>query len=322
MVLGLVSGWIVAQVGDSNFDTWGIAGPTFLRAYVAAIIGSVLVALTARYVLLSRPSRWATEARSDLPQLDPYQLADLKGGAELVVILAQVQQLRRAAHAPRKNAPTVAEHPVEEAVKRVRKTLGKKADPKAVRALARKQNEVTAVVDDLVRRGLVLSSAAIGMLRALAVLPGMVVVLGVVRVVAGIYNNKPVGYLIPLVVLAIAAAVAVAVLGSRTAPASTLGRRILTRDRSNGHDRSQAKKQLAADRVLDDSALRGLAVGGKRAIADASLTTAAKVGALGVMASAAVSGRGGGGDSAGDFSSSCASSSSCGGGGGGGGCGG
>ena len=65
--------------------TWGISGPQFLLIY------GVLLAVTALFVVAAQRRVVATPGRmGGVPELDPYEIAYLNGGAALVATSAAV----------------------------------------------------------------------------------------------------------------------------------------------------------------------------------------------------------------------------------------
>jgi hypothetical protein len=61
-------------------DTWGIAGPTFVKIYLIAAIASLIVTLIVR--------RWLGRGRRVRRELHPYEVAYLIGGRPRTIATA------------------------------------------------------------------------------------------------------------------------------------------------------------------------------------------------------------------------------------------
>lgn len=214
----------------SGSDTWGISGPDFLRLYIGL---AVAVYLSATVVLVwSRYRPTGTDLRDVARLLTPPEVAYLRGGPKGAV-LCVVASLRARhlilASGKRRLATTRAvppnelfplERAVHEAVRHQMRFKGL-ADAAKVRA------ELDAIDARLTGIGLLLPSAhrrwvRVGRLAIIAVLG-----LGVVRLIAGIANHKPVGFLL-LTVFGYAALMAVWLLvNSSLFPRTSTGRQVL-----------------------------------------------------------------------------------------------
>jgi uncharacterized protein (TIGR04222 family) len=216
-------------------DTWGISGPRFLLLYAALLAGTVLVAVLARRRALAGPGRGtAVPAR-----LDPYEAAYLNGGCELVATTA-VSSLLRAGHLANagrrrgrvrlvaKAAPGTGVHPVEWATHQL--VADRPDHPRwALGAELCRAPAMAALCERLRLAGLAPTSEQRTRYRAAGLWFLPLLALGVARVVAGSANGRPVGFLIVLLVVTAGVAVALCL---RVPPATELGRRTLSRLRS------------------------------------------------------------------------------------------
>ncbi|MDT7799734.1 MAG: hypothetical protein QOI78_3167 [Actinomycetota bacterium] len=296
-------------------DPWGISGPDFVVLYIALLGAALLIRLIVAGVVGSRA------ARADNVQPGPpptvYELAFLAGGPDRAVdaaIAALVErgQLRVNSYKQISQAGSRPIEPLERAVADVAqlKTTA------TIRAQVRGSAAMRALEDGLDRRGLLASAAAKRQARTFGlVLQLAVLVLGVARLVNGISLGRPVGILVPLVLIAAVLTIVAAVRRTRTGARqpSAAGHRLL------GQARSAASGPVPAGALaggfLLGGAVAAVALGGWAMYPDEELGAALTPPA----------GFGGGGSSGGSScsSSSCSSGSSCGGGGcGGGGCGG
>lgn len=185
----------LAPVIAAPGDTWGVSGPTFLKSYLTAVAVTIGMALLFR--LLPPP---VTRPES-LDRITPIQAAYLNGGGKLA-IYAAIAELRAAGGigvAPRSHRLVALKSPPAAASDLARAVHAAVSTPIPVRKV-RRDPGVRAVLKDL-RDGLVRASLAIGPIQhrlarlatmALFVLLG----LGFARLIAGLANGKPVGFLI------------------------------------------------------------------------------------------------------------------------------
>jgi uncharacterized protein (TIGR04222 family) len=283
-------------------DTWGISGPTFLRAYL--VVGAIVLIGT---LVLRRHVFGGASASGSV---SPEQAAYLNGGRRLAVYAALgglrtagaidldgSRRLRQAGPMPA--GSTALDQAVYNAVgQRPRDLVG---DRWVADALQR-------IRYDLERAGLLTTvdkrrAASAGPLVLLALFA-----VGVARLVAGIANDKPVGYLVlTLIVLGVVTAVLLIRRPTRT----RAGNEVLQALRAS--NRHLAPSQYPAWSTYGpDRAAMGVALYGTGALwaADPAFASAANVRRQ--VADAGYHGGGG---------SSCGGGS-CGGGCGGGGCGG
>lgn len=290
-------------------DTWGISGPEFLWIFIAVTLAAFVVSLVVRSALVRR------EPMFGYLRTEPQQAAYLSGGPELAVYasLGFLRQSGAIGVGPDRRLATGAPMPVggslldkavyDAAAKRVSaRTL--RADPGVAAALVHLQQ-------GLVAAGLALSPAQRGRVRLAALILLPVEVLGIARIVAGIANDKAVGFLVALtVVVSVAMVVLLARAPFRTS-GGTAALKALRQD--NAHLAPALSPSYATYGAA--AAGMGVALFGSAALFAADPAFAEEAELQRVSASGAASGSGGGGGDSGG--------SSCGGGGcGGGGCGG
>ena len=295
-------------------DTWGISGPTFLMLYLGAVVAAAILAAIHRHTL------FAGDTGTDVDRLSPQQVAYLNG-RERQAIYTALGGLRAAGAIDSGPDRTLAQTgplpsgvtPLDTAVysaagRRIRvRDLG--SDP-----------WVTAAVDQLRERlenaGLARTAAQRRTARLWAIAGTTLVGIGIARLVAGIGNGKPVGFLVPSVVLAVFVTIAMLVTPSGTATrAATRGMAELRRRHqylSPGQSPSYATYGAAA-------AAMGVALYGAASLYDMDPVFAAGADTVRAKAANGWAGADGGGTSCGG-----GGGTSCGGGGGcgGGGCGG
>lgn len=316
-------------------DTWGIPGPTFLWGYLALLAVALIVTLIVRAVL--RSGRGADQ-RTDRLLESPAEIAYLNGGGELTVYAAlaglhaagvlepdtdpskssnnrsapSAATRLRAAGAPPPTEARPLEYAVYQAVVRGHRPSTIKYDP-AVSA------ELDAIRDQLREAGLLPGPAWLRRYRSTALCTAAVVVLGLVRLVAGIINGKPVGWLIFLIV--VAGFVTVALLDS--VPDHTEARdRVLKALRTSRHSLSPAMKPNWATYGAVGASL-AVALFGAEAVWASAPEFAVGLGWTTVAASTSLPASGTGGGSGGSTSTGAgAAGGGDGGGCGGGGCGG
>jgi len=180
-------------------NTWGISGSHFLLLYGSLSVAWGLVLWLLRWYLLR-----GTDTGGD--DLSAYELAMLNGGAGLAVTAAaarlhsfdvlepgaELRTLRASGQLG--SDPDPLDREVFEAVYRqpgipIRKLRAQLAAGEAARDLVR----------GLVNDGLMLRPRAVRQLRLLWVWGTPVLALGVARLIAGIHNHKPIGYLAVMV---------------------------------------------------------------------------------------------------------------------------
>lgn len=299
-------------------DTWGIPGTTFLWAFIAVAAVAAIWAYMRRAAIVRGADQAAGAGRDHLspahvaylaegPQRAIYSSMALLRKAHAIDVDEQTGRFDRTGPLPA-GATSLDAAVLHAASQRLRHTLIR-SDPSVQRALGE-------IRQDLERRGLLISDeqrrAARNGGRVLLLLLGV----GIARLVSGLVNDKPVGYL-SLTLLALAALTIPALIPP--SPRTSAGRKRLAELRRSHHylDRSHQPAWQTYD-----PAMTALGVG---LFGAAVLLYADPVLAAQTHVPAGSSGSYGGGfDGGGSSGSSCGGGgSSCGGGGGcGGGCGG
>ncbi|MER5704477.1 TIGR04222 domain-containing membrane protein [Micromonospora sp. NPDC002296] len=295
-------------------DTWGISGPTFLRVYLLAALVVVVGSIVHRRRILAGPPA------ADVSQLGPQQAAFLNGGNQLAIWaslgglrgagIVGVQPNRRLAvggQLPPGSTPL--DRAIHYAAGRnlYASELGR--DRSVLRALEQLR-------DGLQRQGLALTQAQRLSARRGSFLLLSLVLLGVARVVAGLANDHPVGFLLlVLIPLAVAAAL-IARVPWRTRAADVALRELRRRNLHLAPASAPAYATYGAA-----GAALGVALFGTASLwaMDPGFAEQAEIQRQALSSGGASSG----GTSCSGGGSSCSGGSSCGGGGGcGGGCGG
>ncbi|GAB3694549.1 hypothetical protein GCM10027589_58710 [Actinocorallia lasiicapitis] len=201
--------------------TWGITGPQFLAGYALAAVGLFVVALVIR--------RKAAAGRTPVRELHQYELAYLAGG-ERRAIAASLSGLRAG------QAVTAAKHGILSLVAPPRMTLypldeavldGVRANISTGGLPHRPQVKaaLSVIRKHLVAEGMLLTASERAQIRAAALPLFLLLGLGAVRVVSGIANDRPVLYLIMMMV---PLALVTLILGLRAPKVSRAGKKTLT----------------------------------------------------------------------------------------------
>ncbi|GLI01857.1 TIGR04222 domain-containing membrane protein [Phytohabitans aurantiacus] len=176
----------------ADADTWGISGPTFLTAFVAVAAGLVAVALLYRRTLYIGADEGVTLAGD----LTAEQVAYLQGGDKLAM-WAAVGRLRSvesitvtargklATTGTPPPSPTPLEWAVHQAASQGARPRELPVQPEVASALHRLR-------DELERTGLALPEEARTRARVVPVVMLGLLALGVVRLFAGLANDRPV----------------------------------------------------------------------------------------------------------------------------------
>ncbi|WP_434740887.1 TIGR04222 domain-containing membrane protein [Micromonospora sp. SH-82] len=287
-------------------DTWGIPGPVFLGIYLSAVVVTIVCSVIHRHFLLD--GRWGVFNQP----LDAQQLAYLNGGEKLVLWTA-LTGLRAGGTVdvtPDRRLRAVGDPPagltpVDRAV----------FDAAQRRSSARLLGREVPVIDALERlrtglqeRGLILTPAQRHRLRLGAYVLVALALVGLVRLVAGLANDRPVGYLFLCIPFAVVAAIVLI-----RAPRQTRAAKAMLRVQRQKHRHLSPDSAPAYATYGSGGAAMGVALYGTAALwaFDPTFAEQAEIQREGAASGAASSG-GGGGDAG----------SSCSGGGGGGGCGG
>lgn len=299
-------------------DTWGISGPVFLLVYILLAAAVAVIVRRTRRALADVPTTRPVDRLAERP----YDVAYLNGGTDLA-LCAALSAMHRSETITSAGRGTVvaAQRPDPRADE-----LERAVHHAAVVPVPRRQLAVAGAVASALHRiesrlvdaGLLLTVERRCRIRRASGWVFALAALGVARIVDGVANDRPVGFLVALVL----ATVVVGVVLSRSAPRRTrAGDGALHRLADEHHALSPA---TGPDWAVYGPAGAALAVGvfGVGALWAADPAFA---GELALQRAAAGSGAAtySGGDSGGD-SGGGSSGSSCGGGGGcgGGGCGG
>lgn len=175
-------------------DTWGISGPTFMYAYLTAAVVIFGVSLVLRSQMRIRRSS------ADVDRLTPVQVALLNGGEKLAVYAA-IGELRTggAIGVDPSHRLVATGSPPAAASELARAVHAAVAVPGRAKDL-RRDVRVRGALDDL-HRGLARTGLAVNpaqhrvarlMVRMLLVLIGI----GILRLIAGLINGRPVGFLV------------------------------------------------------------------------------------------------------------------------------
>jgi uncharacterized protein (TIGR04222 family) len=296
-------------------DTWGISGPTFLVAYLVLAAAVLLAAMRARRAL--------TDPRPDRPFGDPgahpHDVAHLNGGAELAVTSALAAMHLKGTVAPSKGQIHAVGRPApgDDALERaIHLTTGSAVARRRLPLHRPVQTALDGIEKRLVAAGFLLSDAERRRIRSIGWWLVAVAGLGLLRLLAGIADGKPVGFLlVALLAVSLGAGVLLAWAPRRTRS----GDRLLARLKVDHHELAPDSRP---DWIAYGPAAAALGVGifgtsalwaSDPAFAEELAMQRATSGGDGGSASYGGGGDSGGGDSGGG---------SDGGGGGGGGCGG
>jgi uncharacterized protein (TIGR04222 family) len=293
-------------------DTWGIPGPTFLMYFLTAIIVVAVVAAIHRRILFHGNSG------TDASRLGPQQVAYLNGRDKLAVYTSigglrasgaigsgPDKTLEQTGHLP--SGVTPLDMAVYNAAGRRIRARDITNDQYVVQAIAQLR-------EGLEEAGLAVGKGRQRTARIWALVAAVLVVAGAARLVDGIQNDKPVGFLFPLTFFALVMAILALVRASR---AQTYAADKAMRGLRKQHTYLSPSQSPAYATYGAAGAAMGVALFGAASLYAMDPAFAADAEIQRMSAS------GGSGDS-GSGSSCSGGSSSCGGGGGcgGGGCGG
>ena len=177
-------------------DTWGISGPTFLGYFAVAAVVAAIVAGIARRIIFAGPSD------STRLTLAPQQVAYLNGRENLAVY-ASLTGLRAAGVLTSGPGGTLQiTGPMPAGLTPLDVAIYNAAGRGArVRDLNRDQwvrPALDQLKESVERTGYATTSGQRSIARLWALLPAAVVAVGVVRLLDGSRNDKPVGFLVPL----------------------------------------------------------------------------------------------------------------------------
>jgi uncharacterized protein (TIGR04222 family) len=291
-------------------DTWGIPGPTFLFLYVCALIAVAVLSAIHRRIL------FAGRSGTDAAQLGPQQIAYLSGRDKLAVY-ASLGGLRAAGAigsgpdrtlvqtGPLPTGVTPLDTAVYNAAGRRIRARDIDTDPWVTGA-------VTQLRERLEAAGLAVAPGQRRTARLWALVAGVVFLAGVARIVDGIQNDKPVGFLFLLVVLAL---ILVALMLARAGVAQTHAATRMLRDLRRRHTHLSPNVSPSYATYGASGVAMGVALFGASSLYAMDPAFAAEAEIQRVSA-------GGGSYTAAGGDAGSGGGSSCGGGGGGGGCGG
>jgi uncharacterized protein (TIGR04222 family) len=182
-------------------DTWGIPGPTFLAFFFGALLVISVLAALHRYVL------FAGRTGADVSSLGPQQVAYLGGGDKIAVYTA-IAGLRAAgaigSDADRTLQPTGplpgGVTPLDTAVYHA---AGRRMRSRDVASEQWVGAALEQLRSGLESAGLATTAAQRSIARLWAVPAGILVGVGVLRIIAGWRNDRPVGFLVPLTAFAL-----------------------------------------------------------------------------------------------------------------------
>lgn len=295
-------------------DTWGISGPTFLVLFLLLVAVVVVASAVHRRILFRGGSG------TDVERLGPQQIAYLNGRDKLAVYTA-IGGLRAAgAIGTGPDRTLVQTGPLPSGVTpldtAVYHAAGQGVRAREVGSHQWVRTAVQELHDGLERAGLVVTDGQRRIARLWAVAGAVLVVLGLARIVDGMQNDKPVGFLVALLVGAVLATVLILARSgatrTRTAAAGLRGLR-----RRNHHLTPQLSPSYATYGAT--GAAMGIALFGTASLYAMDPAFAAEAEIQRTATSDATSGYSSGTSGSG---SSCGGSGGCGGGGCGGGCGG
>jgi uncharacterized protein (TIGR04222 family) len=294
-------------------DTWGISGPTFLLAYVVLAVAVVMAAIRARRTLVT------TAAERLAGRLDdrPYDVAYLNGGADLALTAALSAMYRTGTISTSGRGVVVAatrpESRADELERAVHHVAAAPVSRHRLAAAGAVASALHRIEQRLISAGLLLSAERRRRIRLAGAWVLVVAALGVVRVMAGLANGRPVLFLILLVLLTLAVGVLLVLrVPRRTRAGDALLRRLAA-------DHHVLSPSMRPDWQVYGPTGAALAVGvfGVQALWAADPAFATELAAQRAASQSAGFVGGGDGGSGGGGGSSCG-----GGGGGGGGCGG
>lgn len=179
-------------------DTWGIPGPTFLALFAVAAVALMIAALIHRAVLFAGH-------HTPVDRLGPQQVAYLNGGDKLAVYssLAGLRAAGAIEVAAGRTLTTAGPMPagatpLDQAVYNAASQRVRARDVAGEQWVAM---ALASLREDLEQRGLAPSQGTRAAARAVPFLMLVLLGVGAVRLVAGTMADKPVGFLIALLVV-------------------------------------------------------------------------------------------------------------------------
>ncbi|MBW0119357.1 TIGR04222 domain-containing membrane protein, partial [Pseudonocardia abyssalis] len=216
-------------------DTWGISGPEFLLGYLllAAVVG--VAAVRHRRALAEGPDRPAHD-------LGGHDVAYLNGGADLAVTSALTAMHLTGTVAPVKGSIHAVGRlaPGADALERaVHFTTGSPVQRSRLPLHGPVRSALDGIEKRLVAAGLLLSEPRRRAIRATGWWLGAVALLGLLRLLAGVAESRPVGF---LVVALLAVSLVTVVLLVRAPRRTRAGDRLLARLAQEHHALAPAQR--------------------------------------------------------------------------------
>ncbi|MET8372328.1 TIGR04222 domain-containing membrane protein [Micromonospora profundi] len=298
-------------VHAASGDTWGIPGPTFLRFYLVATAVVVALAVWHRVRLAAGPRSAFVEP------LGPQQAAYLNGGPGLAVHAALGGLRGSGAIGVGPDRRLLTTGPAPTGLTPLDQAIHWAAHQRSrARDLGQDQRVRTALDQlrtGLEERGLLPTAARRATARRWVRILAVLLVLGVVRLAAGLFNGRPVGYLVATLF-----GVLVAVLLLWRIPQTTRAGRAALRDLRRQHTHLAPGSAPAYATYGAAGAAMGVALYGAASLwaIDPGFAEQAEIQRQAMASGGWSSGYSGG--SSGTTGSSCGGGSSCGSGGGGG----
>jgi uncharacterized protein (TIGR04222 family) len=294
--------------GKPMTDTWGIPGTTFLAYYIGTMAAIVVLAAIHRTILFRGPR----DVRVD--NLNPQQLAYLSGGDRLAVYAAMAGLRSAGAISTGTGRTLVQAGPLPPGVTALDNTIynaaGRGVRTRELHSDYMVVSALDQLRDNVGRLGLAVSPAQIREARIWGFVAGAVTLVGIARLITGLANDKPVGYLI--VCLLVSAIITVVLIRVRRRATSSATRALRALRTSHQHLRPNQSPSYATYGVT--SAAMGVALFGPATLYAIDPVFAAEAEVKNVAM--------GYGDGGATASASSCGGGSCGGGCGGGGCGG
>ena len=289
-------------------DTWGISGPDFLAVFAGAALVFGLLALLDRFLITRRATG------SPRRRAEPVEVAYLNGGAARAVhaSLAGLRAAGLVAVDPLGALNITGALPagVSRLDHAVYEAAGRRVQATRLLSDAQVSNAAEAVRAGLVDAGWVLDDDERARARRGGWLLLALAAFGFVRVIAGAFNAKPIGYLALLTVAVVIAGLLLLRVPKRTAAASRV---LAEAQRSHAHLKPKNSPSWATYGLVGGA--MGVALFGTEALWAADPVFAADAGLRRPSTDSSTGGGGAGGCGGGD-------GGGCGGGCGGGGCGG
>lgn len=198
--------------------TWGISGPTFLLAYAVLAVVAVVAVTRVRRALADVPAR-----PTDGLDRQPYDVAYLNGGAELALCAALSAMHRSGTIAVEGRGTVVAaarpDPRSDELERAVHHAAARPLPRRQLAQVGAVASALARIESRLVAAGLLLDEPRRSRIRSACWPTFAVAALGLVRIVAGTVNGRPVGFLVVLVLAVLGVGVGQLVAVRRRSPA-------------------------------------------------------------------------------------------------------